>query len=228
MMAKGRQVDESGASWLGDEPAAEADFRTGEILDRLYAGGPDQEAMDHALAALKDSMEVEMGSMIEYGVAEHTAVGDLFVARSRQGIVAVDMGVLEEVFVRRLRMSFDDPIQRSADLGEILRDFEEYLRGERVSLDLPVDLRGVTLFQRQVLEAAQRVPRGHVATYGEIAAAIGKPKAARAVGQALARNPVPILIPCHRVVAADGALRGYSGGGGLETKAQLLQLEGAL
>ena len=169
-----------------------------------------------------------MLSVIEYGVVQHTLVGDVFVARSAQGIVAVDMGVQEDDFAARLKESFSGAVQRSEDLASTLRRFEAYLKGEILDLDLPVDLRGLTLFQRQVLEATQKAPRGHVVTYGEIAAAIGKPKAARAVGQALARNPVPILIPCHRVVAADGALCGYSGGGGLETKAQLLQLEGAM
>ena len=90
-----------------------------------------------------------------------------------------------------------------------------------------IDLRDSTQFQRKVLEAAVAVPPGFVATYGEIAARIGKPKSSRAVGQALARNPIPIVVPCHRVVAADGSLTGYSGAGGIETKASLLRLEGA-
>ncbi|NIL95766.1 MAG: methylated-DNA--[protein]-cysteine S-methyltransferase, partial [Planctomycetales bacterium] len=100
-----------------------------------------------------------------------------------------------------------------------------YLEGSRLTFDLPLDLRRVTDFQRQVLQAAAGVPRGQVTTYGEIARQIGKPNAARAVGQALGRNPVPIVIPCHRVIAADGSLRGYSGGGGIRSKAKLLQLE---
>ncbi len=80
----------------------------------------------------------------------------------------------------------------------------------------------------QVLREICKVPPGAVATYGEIARRLGRPRAARAVGQALARNPIPLIIPCHRVVAADGQLRGYSGGAGLKTKAQLLALEGAI
>jgi methylated-DNA-[protein]-cysteine S-methyltransferase len=73
--------------------------------------------------------------------------------------------------------------------------------------------------------AAWEIPHGRIVTYGEIARRIGKPKAARAVGQALGRNPVPIVIPCHRVISSDGSLGGYSGGGGLETKTKLLELE---
>ena len=102
----------------------------------------------------------------------------------------------------------------------------EYFAGQRDSFNVPVDLSRSTDFQQQVLRAAARVPRGGLATYAEIARHIGKPRASRAVGQALARNPVPIVIPCHRVVAADGSLTGYSGRGGIRTKAQLLVLEG--
>jgi methylated-DNA-[protein]-cysteine S-methyltransferase len=79
-----------------------------------------------------------------------------------------------------------------------------------------------------VLQTARRIPMGSVWTYGQVARTIGQPKASRAVGQALGRNPIPIVIPCHRVVAADGGLGGYSGGGGLESKRLLLRLEGAL
>jgi methylated-DNA-[protein]-cysteine S-methyltransferase len=83
-------------------------------------------------------------------------------------------------------------------------------------------------FQRRVLNIALKIPRGKVLTYGDVAKAIGKPQASRAVGQALGHNPVPIVIPCHRVLGADGSLHGYSAGGGLQTKAWLLQLEGAV
>jgi O-6-methylguanine DNA methyltransferase len=93
-------------------------------------------------------------------------------------------------------------------------------RGDR----LRYDLRGVSGFQAVVLAATLRIPPGEVRTYGELAAELGKPRAARAVGQALARNPVPVLVPCHRVVAADGGLGGY--GLGLEAKRRLLAAEG--
>ena len=79
-----------------------------------------------------------------------------------------------------------------------------------------------------MLQTARNIPQGTLWTYGQVAQAIGKPKASRAVGQALGRNPVPIVIPCHRVIASDGSLGGYSGGGGLESKRFLLGLEGAL
>jgi methylated-DNA-[protein]-cysteine S-methyltransferase len=79
-----------------------------------------------------------------------------------------------------------------------------------------------------VLQAVRTIPAGTVWTYGQMARAIGKPQASRAVGQALGRNPVPVVVPCHRVIAGDGSLGGYSGGGGLASKRLLLDLEGAL
>jgi O-6-methylguanine DNA methyltransferase len=85
----------------------------------------------------------------------------------------------------------------------------------------------LTPFQREVLSTACRISRGQVWTYQQVAEAMGRPKSSRPVGQALARNPVPIVIPCHRVVASDGSLGGYSGGSGLAAKRWLLRLEGA-
>ncbi|HET7045776.1 MAG TPA: methylated-DNA--[protein]-cysteine S-methyltransferase [Gaiellaceae bacterium] len=109
-------------------------------------------------------------------------------------------------------------------LAPARRQLDEYFAGERRVFDLPVDLR-VPAFQRDVLRELARVPFGALATYGELARRIGKPRAARAVGGALNRNPVPIVLPCHRVVGARGALVGYAGG--LDRKRTLLALEGA-
>jgi len=103
------------------------------------------------------------------------------------------------------------------------RELRRYFGGERLDFTVPVDLSGLTGFQRQVLLATCAIPYGHTATYGEIARRVGCPRAARAVGQALRRNPVAIIIPCHRVVGAGGALTGF--GGGLAWKQRLLDLE---
>ncbi len=99
----------------------------------------------------------------------------------------------------------------------------EYFSGQRRVFDLPLDLSPVSGFQAQVLAAVSQVPFGGTSTYREIAARLGRPCAARAVGGANARNPAPIVVPCHRLVGADGALRGYNGG--LERKAWLLAHE---
>lgn len=110
---------------------------------------------------------------------------------------------------------------------EAARQVEEYFRGERTELELPyacIPARG-TEFERRVWSATAAIPRGQTRTYGEIAAAIGSPKASRAVGAALGRNPLMIAVPCHRVVGADGTLTGYAGG--VEVKRTLLAVEGA-
>jgi methylated-DNA-[protein]-cysteine S-methyltransferase len=109
-------------------------------------------------------------------------------------------------------------------LGEAREQLDQYFAGERHAFDLPLDLRAPE-FQTEVLTELARVPYGAVATYGDLARRIGRPRAARAVGGALNRNPLPIVLPCHRVVGAGGRLVGYAGG--LERKQTLLALEGA-
>lgn len=104
------------------------------------------------------------------------------------------------------------------------RELDEWFARERERFDLPLAPRG-TAFQRRVWAALVAVPYGRTASYRDIAAAIGQPTATRAVGAANGRNPIPLIIPCHRVIGADGALVGYSGGGGIETKRHLLDFE---
>jgi len=110
-------------------------------------------------------------------------------------------------------------------VDDVRRELDEYFERRRNVFDLALDLRGVTEFGVRVLGELALVPYGHTATYGELAARAGKPRAARAVGTIMNRNPVPIVLPCHRIVGATGALVGY--GGGLERKELLLRLEGA-
>ncbi|AKG52738.1 methylated-DNA--protein-cysteine methyltransferase [Dehalogenimonas sp. WBC-2] len=107
-----------------------------------------------------------------------------------------------------------------AGLADRLKHF---FMGEPVVFQEGLDLSGATTFQQEVYEAACRIPFGETRSYGELAKAIGKPGSARAVGQALGANPIPILIPCHRVVAADGGMGGFSGG--INTKKKLLEME---
>lgn len=101
-----------------------------------------------------------------------------------------------------------------------------YLSGEQKDLDIPVDWSIFPEFQKKVLKLAYDIPFGSVETYGQVAVRVGDPKCSRAVGAALGKNPIPIVIPCHRVVGADGSMNGYSAPGGLATKAWLLRLEG--
>lgn len=105
---------------------------------------------------------------------------------------------------------------------EVRRQLSEYFAGERKDFDLPLALSG-TEFQVSVLEALQDIPYGETTSYGVIAKRIGRPKAVRAVGAANGRNPIPIIVPCHRVIGSSGDLTGF--GGGLDTKEALLRLE---
>lgn len=166
--------------------------------------------------------------MLNYDVMSHTRVGELYVALSEHGLIALDFGPGERNFVERVQHRTKATLVLSREkCAEALRQVRDYLDGKRTAFNLPLDMSLMTDFQRQVLMAALEIPRGQWLTYGEVAKAIGRPQAARAVGQALGHNPMPIVIPCHRVLGADGSLHGYSGGGGLQTKAWLLQLEGA-
>lgn len=103
------------------------------------------------------------------------------------------------------------------------------MAGEPVSFtDIPLDLTGVSDFHCRVYREISLIPPGQTATYGEVAARVGEPKGAQAIGQAMGRNPIPVIIPCHRVLAAGESLGGFSGAGGVNTKRRLLEIEGAL
>lgn len=114
-------------------------------------------------------------------------------------------------------------ISDARQLADLAAQLRAYLAGERRAFDLPLDPRG-TPFQLAVWQALQGIPYGETRSYADLAAALGRPRAVRAVGRANATNPVPILVPCHRVIGKGGGLTGYAGG--LEVKQRLLALEG--
>ena len=111
-------------------------------------------------------------------------------------------------------------------LRDAVAQLADYFAGRRTAFDLPLDLQGGTAFQQSVWHALLAIPRGGTTSYASLSQRIGRPTAMRAVGAAVGRNPLSIVVPCHRVVGADGSLTGYAGG--LERKSVLLQLEGAL
>lgn len=161
----------------------------------------------------------------------------LFVLQTRlgwMGIAAGSRGInslilprpSQQEVTRRLQAEFPQGIVQGSAPDEIARPLSEYAEGRCRRFALDVDLSGVRPFHRRVLEAIQDIPFGETRSYGWVAREIGEPKAARAVGRALARNPIPIIIPCHRVIASSGGLGGY--GGGLPLKRKLLQLEGCI
>jgi methylated-DNA-[protein]-cysteine S-methyltransferase len=121
------------------------------------------------------------------------------------------------------RDTLGDADRRPGALAGAIEQLEQYFAGERESFDLDLDLSAGTAFQRRVWRCLRQIPFGTTISYTELAGAIGRPERVRAVGAAVGQTPVPIIIPCHRVVAADGALTGYVGG--LHRKQALLDLE---
>jgi methylated-DNA-[protein]-cysteine S-methyltransferase len=163
---------------------------------------------------------------VVYYTALRTPVGRLLIAATDAGLVRVAFDQIEASFVADLQKRMKADVVKSADrLAGITAELNMYFAGKRHAFDVPVDLSLAAPFQRSVLLAAREVPAGTVVTYGEIAKRIGRPTASRAVGQALGHNPVPIVIPCHRIVSSGGRLGGYIGG--LDVKRKLLKIEGA-
>lgn len=163
-----------------------------------------------------------------YWDSMESPVGPIYVALTEAGALALVMvGVSRMRFIEEIEKSGGQEAWDPKASAPVIRQLGEYFAGKRQVFDVSVDLEGLTSFQRAVLQATQQIPFGQVRTYGQVAAAVGKPKAARAVGRALGLNPVSVVIPCHRVIGADGGLHGYSGAGGLSTKRFLLELEGA-
>jgi methylated-DNA-[protein]-cysteine S-methyltransferase len=159
---------------------------------------------------------------------EPSPLGDLLVAITPRGLVKISyLGLysaddaLEQIAARISPRVLEDP----GALDEPRRQLDEYFAGRRRHFELPLDWSLVRGFGRDVLDRTARIPYGKVATYGEVARDIGRPRASRATGNALGANPIPIVVPCHRVIRSGGVLGNY--GGGPERKAQLLELEGA-
>ncbi len=163
------------------------------------------------------------------GQASQTPLGDLWIAVSEAGLAAVAWGRSQAEFEAWLVRRFKRPVEfnpkRTAQAATELR---EYLAGKRRHFTLVVDWTLLRPFQQAALRATYEIPYGETRTYKQIAERIGKPKAARAVGRAEAANPMPLVIPCHRVIGTDGKLHGYGLGEGIKTKEWLLKLEGAL
>jgi len=162
------------------------------------------------------------------GEADATPLGNVWVAMTARGFWAIAYGVSRSEFIdivaRRGRVHILDdhrPIEQAVE------QVTAYLEGKRTKIDLEIDWRGMTVFQRKVRQAVMAIPPGEISSYKDIAVQLDNPNASRAVGRANATNPIPLAIPCHRVVASDGKLAGYGGKGGVQTKAWLLELEEA-
>ena len=198
-------------------------------IDDYYQKGPEEERKSRAYADLKRILPEAPHPWMAFDRLKGTPFGDLLIAVSDRGVLALHFGGDEESFRTKLEKEHKTVVKHDPQRVEfVLGQLDEYFEGTRSRFEINYDLSGLTEFQRRVLEAVQRVPKGSYVTYLELAQRIGKPKAARAVGQVLGRNPIPILIACHRVIATDGTLGGYSGPGGVQTKSELLKMEGAI
>lgn len=152
-------------------------------------------------------------------------VGQLLVAATDRGILRISFDSDPEHSLAQLsRVAGRRVLRAPRALDPVRRELDEYFQQRRRSFDLSVDLRGTTPFTAQVLGELALVPYGQTSTYGDLAARVGRPRAARAIGMVMNHNPIPIVLPCHRVIGANGSLVGYAGG--LDKKEALLRLEG--
>jgi methylated-DNA-[protein]-cysteine S-methyltransferase len=189
--------------------------------------GPDAAAFARVRRALAERAEAE--GLVDVAFERHDSpLGTLVLGATAEGLVRVGLpaegedAVLGELAARispRVLRSAREPVTRAR------RQLDEYFAGRRQAFDVPLDWRLTAGFRREVLRATARIPYGRTASYREVAREAGSPAAHRAAGSALATNPLPILVPCHRVVPAGGGLGDYRGGAA--AKAQLLGLEGA-
>jgi methylated-DNA-[protein]-cysteine S-methyltransferase len=166
-------------------------------------------------------------SPLYLGSLKNSPLGDLWIAVSENGLVAIEWDDSKSAFDAYLTKRLKRPARLDPDkTSASLRQLDEYLRGARKAFTFPIDWDLLRPFQCEVLKLVYAIPYGETSTYGEIARQMGREHAARAVGRANATNPMPLVIPCHRVIGMDGKLHGYGGGEGLKTKEWLLKMEG--
>jgi len=196
-------------------------------LKRLMTAAEAGRRSQEAAAVLPDLAVRE--HLVDVAVATmDSPVGELLVAVTPRGLASIAFSEedREALFARFARRLSPRIMEVAGPTDEARRELDEYFHAGRRRFELKVDRRLIGDFAWDVLRATRKVSFGRTATYGEVAATIGRPKAARAVGGALGSNPIPIVIPCHRVLGAGGRLTGYAGG--LERKELLLELEGAM
>ena len=162
------------------------------------------------------------------GEREVPYFGKIWTAVSNNGVVAVSLwNERKRIEADVVKLTGLLPEYEPERVIPVLDQLDEYFNKQRHEFDLPLDWFVMTPFQQTALRAVYAIPYGKYLTYADVAAKIGKPKAVRAMGRANATNPIPVIIPCHRVLGSDGKLHGYGGPGCVETKAWLLRLEGA-
>jgi len=197
-----------------------------KTIEKLLRGG---DITDDASRAQERALAVARAkglADVSYAI-EPSPLGDLLVAVTPRGLVRLAYGAnesAEDVLAELAQRVSPRVLEAPAALDEVRRELDQYFEGKRHGFDIPIDWRMHDGFARRVLRATYRIPFGEVLTYQQVAAKAGSPRGYRAAGNALGSNRMPIIVPCHRVVAAGGKLGGYTGG--IERKEFLLDLEG--
>lgn len=163
---------------------------------------------------------LEDGFPLATGYLETSPIGPVSIWTSPRGVVRLIIGQVQ------VTTHPNDDRTAPTILDQALNEVAAYLAGQLRQFTVAIDWQVISPKSRPILEYTYTIPYGEIRTYGEIALHLGRPNAARAVGSAMAHNPIPLIIPCHRVIGSDRSLHGYGGGEGLPTKAWLLQLEG--
>ena len=186
-----------------------------EVHERMTAKG---------LSSVRRKLEKEFKERHAFIGHVEAPFGPVYLAATDRGLCRIGFRTNERKFANDLLSRGLLPELSARRLQRERRELQEYLAGRRERFEVSIDLRHVTPFQRKVLAATSRIPFGCCTSYSDIARRIGQPQARRAVGGALNKNPVAIVVPCHRVIAADGSIGGY--GGGLNVKRTLFEIEG--
>lgn len=193
---------------------------------RAARRSPGPSGQERALERLAERAHSEGLVDVAYAAVD-SPLGPIVCAATEHGLVGLSLPHHDpEALLGRLAREVSPRVlEMPARLDRVRRELEEYFEGRRRDFEAPLDRRLTRGFTRRVLEETSRIPFGLTASYAEVAARAGSPRAYRAAGQALGSNPIPIVVPCHRVLASGGGLGGY--GGGLDMKRYLLGLEGA-
>ena len=198
----------------------EDDPRVGDAVRDLPTGGPSAQALRRL------AMRAEAEGLLDVAYAQvDSPLGPLTVAATRRGVVRVAYPErpLDEVLDQLAAAVSPRVLEAPARLDRVRRELDEYFEGRRRRFEEPADWALSQGFFRRVLQATARIPYGRVVTYADVATDAGSPRAVRAAGSGLGSNPLPVVVPCHRVVRTGGGLGGYTGG--LERKEFLLALE---
>ena len=195
-----------------------------EAVSARTAAGVNRDTLDASRARLRAAFTRAQYPPVRFSSVRSPA-GHVYFGMTDRGVCDVTFGMRRDgEYRRRLGRRVPEVWRDDKGLRDVRDEFLAYFEGRSRKVAVRTDLRGVTPFVGQVLRRAKAIPFGHVTSYGALAHALGRPQASRAVGGALGRNPVPIVIPCHRVVRATGQLGGYVGG--TRAKQTLLALEG--